>query len=227
MLDACKLISFTTSIDVKKGLLKWIIACPNLELDVIGKIMKEISSEENEFYIDEVDITRDFAGSFKLDEVVDHFQTNFGLVNGFERGCYFMEKDMRQRTGSNCFVMKKENLRFKMYLKFPQMICKHRVRDNLGFNLRSWVNPACVYKRLHCAFRSQLAQDRGLTRVEISIMNPSLNVEDLTRVHKDFTDMLPSSLVLNTSHASMWKAFADNLKHTLIVVDEDICLAKK
>jgi hypothetical protein len=220
------LISITVTVDVKNNIVKWRIACPVVDLVSVSQIMKEISADSNRFYIGEVDITRDFAGSFKLDEVIEHFQNNFGLVTGFESDCYFMEKDMKQCTGSNCFVMKKENLRCKMYLKFPQMICKGKVRDDLGFNLRNWVQPGGVYSRLHSAIYSKSAQERGLTRIEISIKNPGSDVEELKRVHMNFTDKLSSSLVWNTSHASMWKAFADNLKHTLIVVDEDISLAK-
>ena len=188
--------------------------------------MKTISAESNRFYVSEVDITRDFAGSFKLNEVVEHFENNYGLTRGYERNCYFMEKDMKQRTGPNCFVMKKENLRFKLYLKFPQMICKDKVRENLGFNLRNWVSPGKHYSRLNSTLKSKLAQERGLSRIEVSIKNPPLDVDELKRVHMDFTDMLIPSLVRNTSHASMWTAFADNLKHTLIVVDEDISLPK-
>ena len=117
--------------------------------------------------------------------------------------------------------MKKGNIRYKMYLKLPQMICKNKVRDNLGMNLLHWVSPGKNYARLSSNHQTELARQRGLTRIEVSIKNPSLHFKELIREHNFFVDMLCPSITWSSSHAMMWKAFADNLKNTLVVVNEN------
>jgi len=201
--------------------LKWKIACSEVDVEVMQKIIIHLSSYEFTLY--EIDFTRDYAGSFRLNEVVSHFKQNYGLVEGYDkfRDVFFMEKDMKQKTGNNCFIMKKGNIRYKMYLKLPQMICKNKVRDNLGMNLLNWVSPGKNHAHLSSNHQTELARQRGLTRIEVSIKNPSLHLEELIREHNFFVDMLCPSLTWSSSHAMMWKAFADNLKHTLVVVDEN------
>jgi hypothetical protein len=200
---------------------KWKLACSDVKAELLLQCLIRLSSLG--FSSDEIDVTRDFAGSFCLNDIVEHFKVNFGLVEGYDKDNlgFFMERDMRQKTGFNCFVIKKGNIRFKIYLKFPQMICKNKVRQNLGLNWLNWLRPGSHYERLFSAHQTELAKERGMTRVEISIKNPSLVLKELIFEHNVFMDMLGKSLTWSSSHVLMWKAFADNLKHTLIVVDEN------
>jgi hypothetical protein len=204
-----------------ESIFKWKLACSEVDADAMLHFLSTLSSHD--FSIYEIDVTRDYAGSFSLNEVVSYFKQKHGLVEGFDKSYdgFWKEIDMKQKTGFNCFVFKKGNIRYKMYLKFPQMICKNRVRDNIGLNLMNWVNPDVNHARLHASHQTELARQRGLSRFEISIKNPPLKLVDLIKQHEIFMAMLCPSLTWSSSHSMMWESFASNLKHTLIVVDEN------
>ena len=205
---------------VKQEFQQWKIACPDAPVDHMLQILKELPN----FEVTSIDVTRDFAGSFDLTELVQHFEETYDLRTGFTPDHLFMEKDMIKDSGHTCFVCKQGPIRYKAYLKFPQMLLKGQVRENIGNNWMAWIRHRsgaedCLF------FRSRNAtRQRGMTRIEITVScnNETLpSISELKCYLDSFVEKMPPKLIYSTPHEAMWRAFADCFQHTLIVVDEE------
>ena len=78
---------------------KWRLACPNMPLNIILSILN-CNDVQNTYIVLSVDITRDFAGSFQLDDMVGYFKTHHGMQEGYSESGLFYEKDMMNKTGN-------------------------------------------------------------------------------------------------------------------------------
>lgn len=202
--------------------IKWKINCPS---DSFNDVLAFLNSDEFRKYhkVLNIDITQDFAGSFDLSELILHLMENHDLKCGYPNddpdNAFFYEKDMKNRTGLNCLNAKKNGVRYKAYLKFPQMMQNYKVRDDLGNRWYDWTQ--LEKKRSNSKFAQTRNQtcERGLTRIEVTV--PGLqSAETLIQYIDNFLQMFPPELIYSTPHSAMWSAFCDCMKHTLIVCDE-------
>jgi len=197
----------------------WKYACPNENPQKILSFLEILKSTGFEVY--EIDITRDYAGSFDLDEVINHFTDFHNLQVNYSQDNLFMNADMKQCSGNTCFICKDpiSGNRQKIYLKFPQMLQSRKVRDDLGNRWFDWtrnVEEEFVTSR-------NASSIRGMSRVEISVPCSGETIPSMTYLTTQldhFINLIPSNLSWCTSHIAMWNTFADAFKHTLIVVDE-------
>jgi len=132
---------------------------------------------------------------------------------------FIMDPKMKSQSGNTCFITKKQGIRYKVYLKFPQMLQSRKVRSDLGHRWYDWVG---VSKgRITSKFMTSRAKskNRGLTRFELSFKG--LPTKDyMINEFSNFVSIIPAELSYATPHSAMWSAYADCLKHSLIVVDE-------
>lgn len=202
----------------KDGAYIWKYACAYEPIPIVLSFLADIQKSGYKTYV--VDITRDFAGSFDLIEIVNHFETSYNMSIGFSTQNIFMEKDLTMSTGNTCFICKDPSgTRRKMYLKLPQMLQTCKVREDLGNRWFDWIHSK---NDKFCSARD-MSSDRGLSRVEISIACVDGNIptiEYLRSELNEFTSMIPPHLIWCSSHVNMWRAYADCFVHTLIVVDE-------
>lgn len=200
-------------------LFQWKLACPESPIESVLSILKTPIFIENNFMVQSIDLTRDLSGSFNLDEVIDYFQRHYNLQIGYNSEELFMEDNMKSQTGNTCFICKTKDVRYKIYLKFPQMLQCQRVRNDMGNRWHDW----CQISKSHEDSKfSKTRNDtllRGLTRMELTFSGlPSL--ETMVSKFDEFINLFPKELSYSTSHSSMWTAYADCFKHSLIVVDE-------
>ncbi len=205
---------------IHRGFQQWKIACANVPMDRILQTVKELPN----FEVYAIDVTRDFAGSFDLPDLIEHFQNNHGMATGYssDSSSLFMEKDMVKQSGHTCFVCKRGPIRYKAYLKFPQMLLKGKVREDIGNNWLAWIHNRLGKDCLFMKSRDATCE-RGWTRIEITVTCNSEGLPSASELkdHLDsFSEKCLPELIYTTPHEAMWRAFADCFQHTLVVVDE-------
>jgi len=195
---------------------------PDIGVDTILNFIQSDEVKSTDFVLWAIDVTRDFSGSFELYEVIEYFKMYHNLQTGLQSDGIYMEKDMESGTGTNCFIFKNKSkaTRSKIYLKFPQILQTDKVRAITGQRWTSWIetdkNSSFVNSRDN-------SSERGLTRLEVTYYTEGLVTPDKSFLFQqidELVSMLPPSIFYSTSHASMWSAYAENLKHSLVIADE-------
>jgi len=100
----------------------------------------------------------------------------------------------------------------------PEMLQSRSVRKDVG---NKWIEWAVKNSRL--ARSCDASTDRGLTRIEVSYYMDDneldLNLSMCASLISSVTNLFTPELIYKTSHSSMWKAYCDCFKHTLIVAN--------
>jgi hypothetical protein len=100
------------------------------------------------------------------------------------------------------------------------MLQNRKLTEDLGHRWYDWTQVKKNRSNSKLAQTRDVTSQRGYTRIEISV--PFLTNSDvLSGLVNSFIDMIPSHIIYSTPHSSMWNAFWDNMKHTLIVCDEE------
>lgn len=197
----------------------WHLSLPTLGMDDILLLLSSDRFNE-QFSVHSIDVTRDFAGSFDLMETLSYFETHHDLHCDYNPDAPFYEADMIKKTGTNCFIFKDKGIRYKAYLKFPQMLQNRKVRTDLGHRWYDWTQCAKNRSNSKLAQTRNATKDRGMTRIEVTV--PHLMVKGvLTNLIDSFARMFSPTIIYSTPHHLMWRSFCDNLRHTLIVCDEN------
>jgi len=101
------------------------------------------------------------------------------------------------------------------------MLQNRKLTEDLGNRWYDWTTLKKNRSNSKLAQTRDATSQRGYTRIEITI--PFLtNIDVLSGLVNSFVDMIPPHIIYSTPHSSMWNAFCDNMKHTLIVCDEEI-----
>lgn len=198
------------------------INLPDHSLDSVLTFLNSNELKDTEFVLWTIDITRDFSGSFELYEIIDYFQSFHNLHTGFHADAIYMEKDMEEGSGTNCFIFKNmtKSIRSKMYLKFPQLLQSNKVQETVGQRWAAWADTDESHRLVGTRDKSV---ERGLTRIEITYYARGLFIPDkvfLCRQIDEMVSMMPPSIFYATSHANMWSVYSESLKHSLIIADE-------
>ncbi len=200
----------------------------SLSQESIDHILNILSSDfmtTHNLLIWTIDITQDCSGSFDLTEMLDHFHQQHDLKIGHHPDNIYIEKDMVDKTGVNCLVWKntKQNTRCKYYLKFPQFLQTCRVREDIGSRWFDWAAKEEYQTSI------EKTSNRGMTRIEVTLYcNGTLNKSrtELCQLVDNARQMTHPDVIYATPHSKMWLAYADCLKHSLLVVDETITFNK-
>ena len=201
------------------------IACPNIDYAAVMKFLRNVDYNGFGFFLKDVDITLDYAGSFDKYKCIDHltsfedFREQGSLENGEEYPRTIIDNDAT--VGKNCLTWMEEvdgyTTRQKIYNKMVQMLECKSVRSKVGAHWKDWVNQ----KGTRLAKARDQAKDRGLTRAEVTfyiqqeIPDDKIIDTTLERIVK----YIPKENVYSTSYADTWKSYCNTFKHSLVCVD--------
>merc|ERR1711936_1032416 len=192
---------------------------------MLMKFLRNVNYKGYGFFLKDVDVTMDYAGSFDKYKCIDHI-TNFedfreqgSMQNGEEYPRTVVDND--GEVGKNCLTWM-ENIdgiktRQKIYNKMVQMLETKSVRNNVGSHWKDWV----CQKGTRLADARDKAKDRGLTRAEVTffIQDEIPNDGFIEAILERIVKYIPKDLVYSTSYAATWKSYCDSFKHSLVVVD--------
>ncbi len=185
---------------------KWNLECSEASMDQMMAICNAPALAESGFVINSFVLTRDYAGSFDRKEIVQHFTDHCNLKEEFDETEFYIDNSIK--TDATCFDCKKQDVQYTMFLKFPQML---QGTTDLAYHWIDWC------QKSNSAINTSAA--RGLTRIELTCK--AMALETMLSHFADFVMLIPAQLSYATPHSAMWRAYADCLHETLIVVDEE------
>ena len=201
------------------------IGCPNVDYNTVMDFLRSENYNGIGFFLKDIDITIDYAGSFDKYDVIDHLT----VMEGFkEEGVFVSAEDITRtiinndtKVGRNCLSFM-ENIdgfvtRQKIYNKMVQMLECKSVRSTVGCHWKNWV----CQKGTRLSVARDKAAHRGLTRVEVTFYTNSLipSNDFIDKVLTNIVNYIPKSLVYSTPYSATWKAYCDIFKHSLVCVD--------
>jgi len=115
-----------------------------------------------------LDITQDFAGVFNKEEMKKYLTSNFSFsLSDSEKDNRIVEND--KTVVKDCLTWLNKNSIAKIYNKFVCQMTSPGINKQLGNHIIDFLN--CPDKRLKKTFGSELAQKKGITRLEVTIYN--------------------------------------------------------
>ncbi|CAC5394758.1 unnamed protein product [Mytilus coruscus] len=222
------------------------IACPNEPIDkVLDALPFGVSLADHGIRLQDVDITKDFAGSFDRTTLRNHMLTNHGFrmqnrrhnVMDLDDKYAFVDKDddmedgedaldtptilrNTKSVGGNCLTyMDKHNghpIRSKVYNKFVQSLESASVVGNMGYHLWDWCNNPG--SRLRETIDRSL--EHGLTRVEVTFYNVVPTMWDIEYVLGRWQEYVVRDICFSTPPRKQWEALAEQVKSNTMVVCE-------
>ena len=201
------------------------VSCSEYPYDVVLSYLRSGSYRAFSLYLNDVDVTRDFIGSFDRQDLIDHL-----LTNEEERFCLDGSEDIAEcrilmnahKVGYNCLTWIETvsgiQLRYKIYNKFVQMLESESVRKNIGNHWESWVGQWGT----RLADARDIAIDRGLTRTEVTFYCSENIPSDQFMADKlqSVVASVPRELVFSTPIHLAWKAYCESFSHSLVVIDK-------
>lgn len=201
------------------------IACPNIDYVAVMNFLRGVDYNRYGFFLKDIDITMDYAGSFDKYKCIEHliteedFKEQGSLKNGREYPRTIVNNDAM--VGKNCLTWM-ENIggfttRQKIYNKMVQMLECKSVRSNVGAHWKDWV----CQKGTRLAKARDHAKDRGLTRAEVTfyIQQDIPDEGIIDSVLERIVKYIPKEIVYSTSYADTWKAYCNTFKHSLVCID--------
>ena len=201
------------------------IACPNIDYFTVMEFLREEEYKGYGFFLKDVDITKDYAGSFDKYEVVDQltsmegFREQGSVNNGEEYPRTIIDNDAM--VGKNCLSWMEKiegfTTRQKIYNKFVQMLECKSVRNSVGCHWKDWV----CQTGTRLANARDKAKTRGLTRAEVTFtIDDEIPDESfIDEVLQSIVRYIPKSIVYSNSYAATWKIYCNTFKHSLVCVD--------
>ena len=133
--------------------------------------------QSNFIYTSDIDWTQDFRGSFNKDEIIAHLLQNHNFRMEKEdtednkyKDHVILEND--RTVGKNCLTFFFNNCRYKLYLKFVHSLEVKSNKQQIGNNIREWVNNP--EPRLRETIKESL--NFGFCRAEITLYARDLNL---------------------------------------------------
>ena len=203
------------------------IACPNLAYNDVMDFIRNVDYNGIGFFLKDIDVTIDYAGSFDKYEVIDHLTAKEGFrEQGTEGDALRTIVNNDSMVGKNCLTFMETidglTTRQKIYNKMVQMLECKSVRSKTGCHWKDWI----CQTGTRLAKARDGAKDRGLTRAEVSFYSDSTIPSDhfIDDILQNILTYVPKSLVYSTSYSATWKAYCDTFKHSLVCIDrtEDI-----
>ena len=204
---------------------KFKIACPNMDYATVMKFLRNVDYNGYGFFLKDVDVTIDYAGSFDKYKCIDHltscedFREQGSIQNCDEYPRTVVDNDYE--VGMNCLTWMERidglKTRQKIYNKMVQMLETKSVKSNVGSHWKNWV---CQTDTRLAEARDK-AKDRGLTRAEVTfyIQDEIPNDEFIEDVLERIVTYIPKDMVYSTSYTATWKTYCDSFKHSLVCVD--------
>ena len=145
----------------------------------------------------DVDLTRDFKGSFDEKNVIDYLESqDHILLKSFSNSCISYIQD---------------DSRIKIYNKIACQFKSPGVTVNFGSNLMSYIN--CNQKRLRKSFENSI--EEGLIRIEVS----SKNIEKGKLLLNEAIQSLKNINIYFTPAYFQLKSLTDKIRQTVCILD--------
>ena len=200
------------------------IATPNLDYSEVMAFVRSSCYNDFGFFLKDVDVTLDFAGSFEKQEIVSYLVKHMGFrlqgEDDFTATRTVVDNDCM--VGRNCMTFMEEIdgivVRQKIYNKMVQSLECKSVRSSLGAHWKDWV----CQQGTRLAKARDLSTDRGLTRAEATFYLSEGNIPDddfIESVLNRIIEYIPKDLVYSTPFSAMWTAYCSTLQHSLVCVD--------
>lgn len=216
------------------------VSTADLDLNEVVRFLKSAVLSNAGIFLNDMDITMDFAGSFDRDEVCRYLITEegFRLQGDVEQheSEWWTRKDIKyvrsgiatilenaHFVGNNCLTymtrtrcgLKK---RCKIYDKMVQMLESKSVRGTVGAHWRGWA----IQKGTRLAKARDEATKEGLTRMEITFYMDGKKRKMMSRLKiceelEMMREFFPSKLVYATPYFAKWKAFCECFNSSLVV----------
>ena len=182
---------------------------------------------EHKFYVHDIDLTQDFAGTFNQQQLIKHLLSTgeFCIEGSHERTLYTI-KDDDNKVGRSCLeimghdVLTGQSIRYKYYNKFIQSLESPGVRKTVGNHLSHWIhNPEHILAEAIGA-----SNDTGLLRLEITYYMDELEKMDMETAHKHMDwliQLMPTDCLYKAPIPSQWTIYASNITSNLCVIDTD------
>ncbi len=200
------------------------IATPNLEYELIMSFVRSYCYNANGFFLKDVDVTLDFAGTFDKEEIVNHLVKHKGFrlqgEEDFTASRTIVDNDCM--VGRNCLTFMEEIdgvvVRQKIYNKMIQSLECQSVRSSVGAHWKDWV----------CQTESRLASardkacERGLTRAKATFYVSEGDIPDdefIEGVLNCIVEYVPIKLVYSTPFKATWDAYCSSMQHSLVCID--------
>lgn len=218
----------TTATEYKRQYFK--LALEDNDADAILTLLHEQAEQwaENNIYFNDIDFTLDCGGSFsKSKAIAELVETQgFRMAGSDIKRIADLEDgegtilDNSRYVGDNCltFITKLNGntLRLKWYLKFVQMLESAGVRIQTGSHIVDWLNNPKT--RLASTIKDCI--DEGLTRLEITYSTLPRDMEHVGDDLEYLRGLLSIESLYKTPIMEQWKAYAETLKHTLVIHDD-------
>ena len=183
-----------------------------------------------------VDYTKDFSGTLNKNELINYLKTygNFRMEKSEEQGDYII-LDNSKSAGNNTLTFIYDNYekykvtyRGKLYNKPVCNFEKSDVRSTIGGHISNYANSNS--DRLKSLFSNNEAQERGITRIEISVygLHEDINKDIGERLIKDIfnifyiektTKNLQEPLFYISPIKQQWFNLIENIDKCFTLVD--------
>ena len=204
------------------------VSLPDVALDKVLCLVSDVATQQllasNGFYINDIDITQDFAGTINRQQVVRYLMAQHNeRLQGDQSIADHKILDNSDKVGLNCltFLTNDEmaTVRYKFYSKFVQSLESPSIRGVVGSHIADWIsNPEQI-------LRSSISKslDTGLLRLGITFypLQQTLNRSYLME-HMDYLQqLLPPSLIYHQPISKQWEFYASTISSNLCVIDID------
>ena len=203
------------------------IATPNINYATVMNFLRNVNYKGYGFFLNDVDVTMDYAGSFDKYKCIDHLTT---FEDFREQGSLYKWEEYPRTVvdndgvvGQNCLTWMEEvdgiKTRQKIYNKMVQMLESKSVRSHVGSHWKDWV----CQKGTRLADARDKAKERGITRAEATFYVQDEIPDDcfIDDVLERIVKYIPKDLVYSTNYAATWKTYCDSFKHSLVSVDRN------
>ena len=200
------------------------VAAPNLDYARVMAFIRAAEYQSIGMFLQDIDVTMDFAGSFDKDEVIEHLIKNMDFrMEGDGNLAPRTILDNERFVGRNCLTYMEELggvvTRQKVYNKFVQMLESQSVRSVIGCHWRDWV----VQEGTRLAAARDVSTYRGLTRAEVTFYIDSSGYIPSERLIEDtllrIVEYIPTGLVYSTPFSKTWEIYCNSFVHSLVCID--------
>ena len=185
-----------------------------------------MSDYDNQIYLLDVDITRNYAGLINKNEIIEHLllqdfrRQNSKEYAGIEK--VILENDNFVGNGTLTYMdytEPKHAKRNKFYLKLLCQWTSPGVAKTTGHHLMDYLY--CPDKQLGETFKNKLGLERGITRHEITIYGGKLpEYNEMLKMLDEQFKYVDAPIFYYVPACNLWRNLTDQITNNLIIYDK-------
>ena len=194
--------------------------------DKLDNFLKELKEYENQIYLLDVDITRDYAGTFNKNELEKHLTENHdfrleGSTN-YEATRTILNNTKSVGTGTLTYIDSTDPNAIKRAKFYNKLLCQWTspgVAKSTGNHLIDYLY--CPDKQLNKTFKNKKGMERGITRQEITLYGGRLpSLKELKAELNEQHQYVEAPIFYYVPASSLWLNITDQITNNLIIYDE-------